>query len=156
MRISFQLRFEVASPALPPGVIFRFGVPILFRGNASAGEGFLGGTSVDAEPLTRKLVAEFLLAENPSTLTAATAAEVSDALFKQGFHVSVFARLRSQNVADATVGNPNVAFFTQPGSQEGLSATIGSPSMIPLTDSDQDDRSKRPQAKSRAVASPKS
>jgi hypothetical protein len=140
VRIIFQLRFEVTSPALPPGVIFRFGVPMLFLGNSSAGEDFLGGTTVDAEPLTRKLAAEFLLAENPSTLTAATAAQVADALFRQGFHVSVFARLRSRNVADATVSNPNVAFFTQPGSQEGLSATIGSPSMIPLTDSDQDDR----------------
>ncbi len=156
VRVNFQLRFEMTSPALPQGTIFRFGVPISFLRNNSAGEVFLGGTSVDAEPLTRKLAAEFLLAENPSALTEVTASQVADDLFRQGFHVSVFARLRSQNVADATVSNPNVAFFSESGSQGGPLATISSPSAIPLTDLDGNERSKRPKPKSRGVASPRS
>jgi hypothetical protein len=41
---------------------------------------------------------------------------VADALFKQGFHVSVTTRLNSQNIFDATVTNPNVAFFSEKGS----------------------------------------
>jgi hypothetical protein len=116
IRANFQLRLNVTSPALPTGIVLRLGVPItFFRNNTGTGGGFQGGTSVDAEALTRKLLAGFLLGENPS-LTEATAAQIADDLFKQGFHVSVFARLRSQNVSDATVTNPNVAFFAEPGS----------------------------------------
>ncbi len=116
LRANFQLRFEVTSPALPTSIVLRFGVPLtFFRNNTGTGGGFQGGTSTDAEALTRKLLADFLLAENAS-LTETTARQIADDLFRQGFHVSVFARLRSQNIGDATVTNPNVAFFAQPGS----------------------------------------
>ena len=116
VRANFQLRFDLTSPALPEGIVLRFGVPLtFFRNNTGTGGGFQGGISTDADPLTRKLLADFLLAENPS-LTETTAGQIADDLFKQGFHVSVFARLRSQNVGEATVSNPNVAFFAQPGS----------------------------------------
>ncbi len=102
IRANFQLRFTLTSPALPAGIVLRFGVPLtFFRNNTGTGGGFQGGISTDAEALTRKLLAGFLLTENPG-LTEATARQIADDLFKQGFHVSVFARLRSQNITDAT------------------------------------------------------
>jgi hypothetical protein len=117
VRANFQLRFIVTSPALPPGINLGFGVLLtLFRRNSNgAGGGFEGGTAEDSEVMTRKTFADFLQFDNPS-LTAGNAAQIADGLFQQGFHVSVFARLRSQNVSSATVSNPNVAFFAESGS----------------------------------------
>jgi hypothetical protein len=117
VRANFQLRFIVTSPALPPGINLGFGVLLtLFRRNSNgAGGGFEGATAEDSEVMTRKTFADFLQFDNPS-LTAGNAAQIADGLFQQGFHVSVFARLRSQNVSSATVSNPNVAFFAESGS----------------------------------------
>jgi hypothetical protein len=119
VRALFVLRFNITSPALPPGIHFTFGVLMTnFRhSNNGSGVSFEGGTAEDSEPVTREVFADFLLAENPS-LTAADAARIADDLFKKGFHVSVFARLASRNISSATVSNPNVAFFAQPGSLE--------------------------------------
>ncbi len=118
-RANLQLTFALTSPALPPDVVLKFGLPLtFFRYNAnSTGAVFQGGTGVDSEVYTRKLFADFLLAEN-STLTEPLALGIANDLFRQGFHVSVAVRLRSQNISDATVSNPNVAFFAQPGSED--------------------------------------
>ena len=116
VRAIFQLRFDITSPALPPGIIMHFGVLMTNFRHSNNGPGEIeGGTAEDSEVATRKTFADFLLAENP-TLTAADAAQIADGLFQQGFHVSVFARLLSRNVSSATVSNPNVAFFTEHGS----------------------------------------
>ena len=119
VRAAFNLRFDVTSPALPPGVVFHFAVPMtnFFHSMNGSGASFEGGTAEDSEVITRKTVADFILAENPS-LTANDAAQIADELFEQGFHVSVSARLVSRNISSATVSNPNVAFFKQSGSQD--------------------------------------
>jgi hypothetical protein len=115
---NFQLRFVITSPALPPDINLRFGVLLTFFFHAKndTGGGFDVATTEDSEVITRKTFADFLQAENAS-LTAEDAAQIADGLFQQGFHVSVFARLRSRNVSSATVTNPNVAFFAEHGSQ---------------------------------------
>jgi hypothetical protein len=117
VRAFFVLRLGVTSPALPPGVNLSFGVLMTnFRhSNNGSGVSIEGGTADDTEVVTRKFFADFLLLENP-TLTADTAAQTADDLFKQGFHVSISARLTSRNVSSATVSNPNVAFLAQSGS----------------------------------------
>ena len=119
VRAFFTLRFDITSPALPPGIVMRFGVLMTnFRhSNNGSGVSFEGGTAEDSEVLTREFFAAFLLAENP-TLTAADAAQIADRLFQQGFHVSVNARLLSRNVSSGIVSNPNVAFFAESGSQK--------------------------------------
>jgi hypothetical protein len=119
VRAAFTLRFNITSPALPPGVTLHFGVPMTnFRHSTNgSGESFEGGTAEDSEVLTRKTFADFILAENPS-LTSDDAAQIADALFQQGFHVSVFARLVSRNISGAIVSNPNVAFFKQSRSRD--------------------------------------
>lgn len=115
-RANFQLRFNVTSTALPPGISLHYVVPLTnYFNNVTTAAGFLGGTGTDSEVLTRNYIAQFLLAENPS-LTSESAKQVANDLFRQGFHVSVFARLaKCRNVTDAIVTNPNVAFFAQPG-----------------------------------------
>lgn len=119
VRAFFVLRLGITSPALPPGVTLAFGELMTnFRhSNNGSGVSIEGGTANDTELITRKFFADFLLAENP-TLTADAAAQIADNLFKQGYHVSVSARLTSRNVTSATVSNPNVAFLAQPGSGE--------------------------------------
>lgn len=118
-RANLQLTFTLTSPALAPDVVLKFGLPLtFFRYNAnSTGAVFQGGTGVDSEVFSRKLLADLLLTEN-STLTEPLALGIADDLFRQGFHVSVAVRLRSQNISEATVSNPNVAFFAQPGSED--------------------------------------
>jgi hypothetical protein len=115
---TFRLRFVVTSPALPAGVILTFSVPLagFTHSNNGNGESSESANTNDTEVLTRDIFANFLLAENPGLLTQASAAQVADALFKQGFHVSVSTRLNSQNIVDASVTNPNVAFFSEKGS----------------------------------------
>lgn len=122
VRASFQLRFVITSPALPPGIVLRFGALITnFRhSNNGSGVSFEGGTGEDSEVLTRQTFADLLQLENP-TLTAAEAAQIIDGLFQQGFHVSVTARLTSRNVTSATASNVNVAFFKESGSREDRS-----------------------------------
>ena len=119
VRAFFVLRLGITSPALPSGVTLVFGELMTnFRhSNNGSGVSIEGGTANDTEVITRKFFADFLLAENP-TLTADAAAQIADNLFKQGYHVSVSARLTSRNVTSATVSNPNVAFLAQPGSAE--------------------------------------
>lgn len=116
-RANFQLRFDVTSPAFPPGIVLHYAVPLTnYLNNVTTAGGIQGGTGVDSEALTRNFLAQFLAAENAS-LTALTAGQIADDMFRQGFHVSVFARLaKARNVTDAIVTNPNVAFFAQPGS----------------------------------------
>ena len=115
VRAFFRLRFTLSSPAMPPGVTLTFGVPMAdFRhSNNGNGESLEGGNTNDTEVITREVFASFLLGENPGVLTAQTAAQVADGMFKQGFHVSISARLNSRNITDATVSNPNVAFFVE-------------------------------------------
>jgi len=115
VRALFRLRFVVSSPAMPPGVILRFTVPMAdFRhSNNGNGESLEGGNTNDTEVIHREDFANFLLGENPGLLTEQTAAQVADGMFKQGFHVSISARLNSRNIIDATVTNPNVAFFAE-------------------------------------------
>ncbi len=116
VRANFQLVFDLTSPALPPNVVLRFGVPLTrLRNNTGTVGAVLAGPGGDSEVFTRKLLAAFLLAENPS-LTEVASRQIIDLMFEQGFHVSVSAQLKSQNVGDAGVINPNVAFFAQPGS----------------------------------------
>ena len=124
LRANFQLRFDVSSLALPPGISLHFAVPLtnLLRTNNGSGEGFEGGNTDDTEVLTRKFFADFLLAQN-GALTTDTAAQIADQLFRQGFHVSMLARLTSRNISDATVTNPNVAFFAQSGSLNTAAGT---------------------------------
>ncbi len=124
LRANFQLRFNITSPALPSGIGLRFAVPLtnILRTNNGSGVGFEGGTANDTEVLSRKFFADFLLAQN-NALTADTATEIADQLFRQGFHVSVLGRLTSRNISDATVTNPNVAFFAQSGSQNTAAGT---------------------------------
>jgi len=119
VRALFVLNFKITSPALPAGISLAFGVLMTnFRhSNNGSGESFEGGTADDTEVVTRKFLADFLVLEN-STLTADTAAQIADALFQQGFHVSASARLRSRNISSATVSNPNVAVFAQSGSAD--------------------------------------
>jgi hypothetical protein len=114
----FRLRFTLSSPALPPGVILTFAVPLagFTHSNNGNGESQESANTNDTEVVTRDLFANFLLSENPGLLTQTSAAQVADELFKQGFHVSVFTRLSSRNIIDATVVNPNVAFFSEKGS----------------------------------------
>jgi hypothetical protein len=115
---TFRLRFNVSSPAFPPGVILTFSVPLagFFHSNNGNGESSESGNANDTEVVTRDVFASFLLSENPGLLDQTSAGQVADAMFKQGFHVSVFARLNSRNIIDATVTNPNVAFFSEKGS----------------------------------------
>jgi hypothetical protein len=114
----FRLSFTITGDALPPGVILTFAVPMagFTHSNNGNGESLESGNTNDTEVVTRDLFASFLLSENPGLLTQTSAAQVADALFKQGFHVSVFTRLNSRNIVDATVVNPNVAFFSEKGS----------------------------------------
>ncbi len=112
-RAKLQLVFNVTSPVLPPETILKFGVPLTFFGNPNGLGGFQGGTGVDSEVLTRKLLADYLVIENEG-LTETSASQIVDLLFLQGFDVSVSARLRSWNVGDAEVMNTNVAFFAEP------------------------------------------
>ena len=114
----FRLRFDVTSPALPPGVILTFSVPMagFSHSNNGNGESLESGNTNDTEVVTRDVFASFLLGENPGLLTQTSAAQVADALFQQGFHASVSTRLNSRNIIDATVSNPNVAFFSEKGS----------------------------------------
>jgi len=114
----FRLRFTITSPALPPGVVLNFAVPLagFTHSNNGNGESLESGNTNDTEVVTRDLFASFLLSENPGLLTQTSAAQVADALFKQGFHASVFTRLNSRNIIDATVTTPNVAFFSEKGS----------------------------------------
>ena len=114
----YRLRFSISSPALPPGVVLNFAVPLagFTHSNNGNGESLESGNTNDTEVITRDLFASFLLSENPDLLTQTSAAQVADALFKQGFHASVFTRLNSRNIVDATVVNPNVAFFSEKGS----------------------------------------
>ncbi|HKD80347.1 MAG TPA: hypothetical protein VKH81_11690 [Candidatus Angelobacter sp.] len=117
VRAFFPLRHIITSPAMPPGIVLVFSVPmanILHSSNGN-GESLESGNTNDTEVITRDIFAQFLLAENPS-LTQTSAAQIADALFKQGFHVSVSTRLNSRNIIDATVTNPNVSFFTEHGS----------------------------------------
>ena len=120
VRAFFRLRFVVTSPAFPPGVALTFAVPManFFHGNNGNGESLESGTTNDTEVITRDVFAQLLLGENPGLLNATTAAQVADGMFQQGFHVSISARLNSRNITDATVTNPNVAFFSEKGSQE--------------------------------------
>jgi hypothetical protein len=115
---TFRLRFVVSGPALPAGVILTFSVPLagFTHSNNGNGESSESANTNDTEVITRDVFASFLLSENPGLLTQTSAAQVADALFKQGFHVSVTTRLNSQNIFDATVTNPNVAFFSEKGS----------------------------------------
>jgi hypothetical protein len=115
---TFRLRFAITSPALPPGVILTFAVPLagFTHSNNGNGESTESANTNDTEVVTRDLFASFLLSENPGLLTQTSAAQVADALFKQGFHASVSTRLNSRNIIDATVSNPNVAFFSEKGS----------------------------------------
>jgi hypothetical protein len=117
VRAAFTLRFVITSPALPAGILMHFGVPMTnFRhSNNGSGVSFEGGTAEDSEVITRKNFADFLQFENAG-LSAGDAAQIADGLFQQGFHVSVFARLSSRNISNATVTNPNVAFFAEHGS----------------------------------------
>jgi hypothetical protein len=117
VRALFVLQVNVTSPALPSGTTLGFGVLLtnFFRSNNGNGESSEGGTVNDTEVVTRANFAVFLQAENPG-ITDAQAIQVTDALFKQGFHVSITARLNSRNIFDATITNPNVAFFAQNGS----------------------------------------
>lgn len=114
LRAIFQLRFNLTSPALPPDIVLNFGSVLsnFLRTNKALDEGFEGGTATEAVVFDRKLFADFLQARNPS-LTEAAAMQIAGELFNQGFHVSVFARLTSRNISDATVFNPAVAFFAQ-------------------------------------------
>jgi hypothetical protein len=111
----FRLRFILSSPAMPPGVILTFSVPManFLHSNNGNGESLEGANTNDTELITRDVFASFLLSENPDLLTDASAAQVADGLFKHGFHVSVSTRLNSRNIIDATVTNPNVAFFAE-------------------------------------------
>ena len=115
---TFRLRFNITSPALPPGVVLAFAVPLagFTHSNNGNGESLESGNTNDTEVVTRDLFASFLLSENPGLLTQTSAAQVADELFKQGFHASVFTRLNSRNIIDATVTTPNVAFFSEKGS----------------------------------------
>ena len=117
VRAFFRLRFILSSPAMPPGVTLFFSVPMAdFRhSNNGNGESLEGGTADNTGTITKEDLAAFLLGENPSLLTAKSAAQVADGMFNQGFHVSVSARLNSRNITDATVSNPNVAFFAEHG-----------------------------------------
>jgi hypothetical protein len=114
----FRLRFVITSPAIPPGAILTFSAVMasFSHSNNGNGESLESGTAEDSEVVTRDVFAAFLLSENPGTLNAVTAAQVADALFQQGFHVSVSTRLNSRNITDATVTNPNVAFFAEKNS----------------------------------------
>jgi hypothetical protein len=114
----FRLSFTITGAALPPGVILTFSVPLagFTHSNNGNGESTESANTNDTEVVTRDLFASFLLSENPGLLTETSAAQVADELFKQGFHVSVFTRLNSRNIIDATVVNPNVAFFSEKGS----------------------------------------
>jgi hypothetical protein len=115
---TFRLSFTITGAALPPGVILTFSVPLagFTHSNNGNGESTESANTNDTEVVTRDLFASFLLSENPGLLTETSAAQVADELFKQGFHVSVFTRLNSRNIIDATVVNPNVAFFSEKGS----------------------------------------
>jgi hypothetical protein len=119
VRAFFRLRFTLSSPAMPPGATMFFSVPMAdFRhSNNGNGESLEGGTADDTEVMTREVFAAFLLGENPGLLTEQSAAQVADGMFKRGFHVSISARLNSRNITDATVTNPNVAFFAERGAQ---------------------------------------
>ncbi len=115
VRATFMLRFELTSPALPSGVNLRYAVPLTwFRNNLGTAGGFQGGNGVDSEVITRKDLADLLISGNPG-LTEPIAGAIIDDLFARGFHVSVHTQLRSQNVTDAVVTNPNVAFFAESG-----------------------------------------
>ncbi len=116
VRTNFMLRFELTSAAFPSGMGIRFVVPMtLYRNNAGTGVGFQGGTGVDSEVYTRDLLTKFLVAGNEG-LSEAAARSIIDDVFRTGFHVSVSAQLRSQNVTDAVASNTNVAFFAEQGS----------------------------------------
>ncbi len=118
VRANFQLLFNVTSPVLPSNVVLHYAVPLTrFRNNTGTVGSVQAGTGVDSEVYTRSLLADFLRAENPG-LTEDASKQIVDLLFEQGFHVSVSAQLKSQNVADSGLINPNVAFFAQPGSGE--------------------------------------
>ncbi len=118
VRANFQLLFNVTSPALPSNVVLRYAVPLTrFRNNTGTVGAVQAGTGVDSEVYTRSLLEGFLRAENPG-LTEDASKQIVDLLFELGFHVSVSAELKSQNVEDSGVINPNVAFFAQPGSRE--------------------------------------
>jgi hypothetical protein len=79
-----------------------------------SGESFEGGSASGEGVLTRQTLAGFLRTEN--SIDAATAAQIADGFFQQGFHVSVSAQLTSRNITSADLTDPGVAFFTQDGS----------------------------------------
>jgi hypothetical protein len=115
-RANLFLRIELTSPSLPSSIMFA--VPLAwYQNNSSSAQGFQGGTGVDSEVITRGILAKNLLAKDPG-LTESMAKAMIDQLFKHGFHVSVKAQLRSQNVTDAVVMNSNVAFFAEHGSNK--------------------------------------
>src|SRR5262249_9789192 len=95
VRAFLRLRFFLSSPAMPPGVILTVSSAMadFFHGNNGNGQSLEGGDASETGVITRQDFASFLLGENPGLLTEQTAAQVADGMFKQGFHVSVVARL---------------------------------------------------------------
>ena len=116
VRAVFFWRFDFSSPALPPDMLLHAFSPMTnFRhSNNGSGESFEGGSASGEVVLTRQTLAGFLQSENP--IDAATAAQIADGFFQQGFHVSVSAQLTSRSITSATLTNPGVDFFTQDGS----------------------------------------
>ena len=116
VRAVFFWRFDFSSPALPPDMLLHIFSPMTnFRhSNNGSGESFEGGSASGEVVLTRQTLAGFLQSENP--IDAATAAQIADGFFQQGFHVSVSVQLTSRNITSAALTDPAVAFFTQDGS----------------------------------------
>jgi hypothetical protein len=112
----FFWRFDFSSPALLPGMVLHAFSPMTnFRhSNNGSDESFEGGSASGEVVLTRQTLAGFLQSENP--IDAATALQIADGFFQQGFHVSVSAQLTSRNITSAALTNPGVDFFMQDGS----------------------------------------